>query len=267
MKILKLILLSCLAFSMGPVLWAIPSGFNIQGRLTNASGVNKDGAFQIKFSIFSVAEGGITVWEKVMSSVTVRNGNFQVILQGEGDVGGQLEDAVKNLDTAYVEITIGTESSLVPRQPLLRSPFGPPTVNLVGAVMFFAGAICPDGWRLANGDVLDNSEMYKPLSDYLGVTYGAAGKLPDMTDGSFVRSSGGDAAALGSKQADALKTHTHTTGLVYRNLSGNSGGTNFTIPSPAGNYNYYYPESSGPSTGDFTETRPRNYAMTPCIKY
>lgn len=267
MKTRNIIFLLVLSLFVGGDLWAIPAGFNIQGRLTDANGVNKDGTFQIKFSVFAVAEGGAAVWEKAMPTVMVKNGNFQIILQGEGDIGGQLEDAVKNLITAYVEIKVGTEPPLVPRQPLLRSPFGPPTVNLVGAVMFFAGAICPEGWRLANGDVLDNSEMYKPLSDYLGVTYGAAGKLPDMTDGSFVRSSGGDAAALGLKQADALKTHTHTTGLVYRNLSGNSGGTNFTIPSPAGNYSYYYPASGGPSTGDSTETRPRNYAMTPCIKY
>ena len=62
-------------------------------------------------------------WEKNFNSVVVKNGNFQVILQGQGDNSVQLETALKDLEAAYVEIKVGTEAPLVPRQPLLRSPF------------------------------------------------------------------------------------------------------------------------------------------------
>lgn len=266
MKILKLILLSCLAFSMGPVLWAIPSGFNIQGRLTDANGVNKDGTFQIKFSVFAVAEGGASVWEKAMPAVMVKNGNFQVILQGEGNIGGQLEDAVKNLITAYVEIKVGTEPPLVPRQPLLRSPFGPPTVNLVGAVMFFAGAICPDGWLLANGATLTRTPPHENLFDHLGTAYDPAHvnvMLPNMLDGAFIRSPGGNAAAIGVKQADSVAYHTHADGYFYTyEANGVSKGSNGYHRGVASER-----QTPGMTPAGGVETRPLNYAMTPCVKY
>ncbi len=108
---------------------AIPAGFNIQGRLTNANGINENGDFSIKFSIFPAASGGTPVWETKsdMPPVQVQNGNFQVVLRGEGiGIGGtrvQLEDVVKDLADAYVEIKVGSDPALAPRQLLLRSPF------------------------------------------------------------------------------------------------------------------------------------------------
>ncbi|MBI4801538.1 MAG: hypothetical protein HY796_03340 [Elusimicrobia bacterium] len=100
----------------------------VQGRLTDANGINKDGTFQIKFSVFKVETGGSPVWEKNMPSVPIKNGNFQVILQGLGDNSVQIENAVRDLEAAYVEIKVGAEAPLVPRQLLLRSPFSSPAV-------------------------------------------------------------------------------------------------------------------------------------------
>ena len=122
MRKIFLIALLVLSGGMSIQLWAIPSGFNVQGRLTDANGVNKDGNFSIKFSVFANDIGGTPVWEKNMASVVVKNGNFQAILQGEGENSVQLESAVKDLEAAYVEMKIGAEPPMVPRQPLLRSP-------------------------------------------------------------------------------------------------------------------------------------------------
>lgn len=324
MKTRNLIFLLVLALLVGGDLWAIPAGFNIQGRLTDANGVNKDGTFQMKFSVFAVAEGGAAVWEKAMPTVMVKNGNFQVILQGEGDIGGQLEDAVKNLITAYVEIKVGTEPPLVPRQPLLRSPFSSPAVvsgkvdvliqsdnqssgaglitmrtgntervtvlnngnvgvgtsapakklsvagdmevsgalsagNLVGAVMFFAGTSCPSGWLLLNGSTVTTAE-YPVLFERIEYLYGGSGGnfvIPNMTDGAFIRGTGGKALPLGAKQEDAFKSHTHT----LPRYSGMGYSSNI---SALGN-SLSWPIESHPAGKD--ETRPLNYAMTPCIKY
>lgn len=269
MKTRKLISTFGLVFFLGTALWAIPPGFNIQGRLTDMSGVNRDGAFQIKFSVFSVAEGGIAVWEKTMSSVMVKNGNFQVILQGEGDVGGQLEDAVKNLDTAYVEIKIGTEPPLVPRQPLLRSPFSVP--GFVGAVMYFARLDCPNGWVPADGRAIPRSGDYKDLFLALGTTFGQGNgtttfNLPDLR-GMFVRGwdSGGGAArnldagrTFGSYQEDEFKSHGHSY-LNPLDLNG-SGGSD----GPGHHHNASYIET-GSKGGN--ETRPKNLALMPCVRY
>ena len=108
--------------------WAIPAGFNVQGRLTDANGVNKDGTFSIKFSVFETNSGGSPKWEKTMTSVVVKNGNFQVVLAGADDNSNQLEEKVKDLGEAYVELKVGNDPPLVPRQMLLRSPFSVPAV-------------------------------------------------------------------------------------------------------------------------------------------
>lgn len=61
-----------------------------------------------------------------MPGVSVKNGNFQILLQGADDNDAQIETAVEDLDYAYVEIKVGAEPPMVPRQPLLRSPFVSP---------------------------------------------------------------------------------------------------------------------------------------------
>lgn len=133
--------------------------------------------------------------------------------------------------------------------------------NLVGAVMFFAGPTCPAGWRLANGDNLPTAGLYAALFNYLKYTYGQVGGnfvLPNMVDGSFIRGTGGNATALGIKQADAFKAHSH---LYYRrpnNAVRDSGSRGVTSE--------YADWSNTGETGG-VETRPLNYAMTPCIKY
>ncbi|HBB67200.1 MAG TPA: hypothetical protein DCZ93_07855 [Elusimicrobia bacterium] len=328
MKNLKLVAWVAVLLFTKTFLWAIPAGFNIQGRLTDANGVNKDGTFQIKFSVYSADMGGSPVWEKNLTAVTVKNGNFQVILQGQGDNSAQLETAVKDLEAAYVEIKVGSEAPLVPRQPLLRSPFssadrvsgktdvliqsdsqslgsgliamktgntdrltilnngnvgvGTSTPakklsvagdmevsgaisagNLVGAVMFFAGAACPAGWLRLDGSA-------RPVSDYpglfaqIGYLYGGSGNnflLPNMSDGSFIRAAGGNAAPVGAKQADAIISHTHTTPSLgyYRDYGPGRYGLNDYAP---GNV----PTNSQNPPGA-AETRPLNYSMTPCIKF
>jgi len=328
MKDLKCALFFGIMLFAGAYAWAIPAGFNIQGRLADANGINKDGTFQIKFSVYSGDIGGTPVWEKSFNSVVVKNGNFQVILQGQGDNSAQLETAVKDLEAAYVEIKVGTEAPLVPRQPLLRSPFassdkivskadvlvqsdsqssgsglitlrtgsadrltilnngnvgvgnnapdkklvvsGDAAItgnlsagNLVGAVMFFAGAACPAGWLQLNGAALQASE-YPGLFAQIGYLYGGSGAsflLPNMTDGSFIRATGGNAAPVGAKQADAIISHTHTTPSLgyYRDYGPGRYGLNDYAP---GNV----PTNSQNPPGA-AETRPLNYSMTPCIKF
>lgn len=131
MKTLNCMLALGILFLSGIDLWAIPAGFNIQGRLTDANGINKSDTFSIKFSVFATASGGSPVWEQTQS-VLVQNGNFQIVLRGEGQGPGgttvQLEEEVKTLADAHVEIKVGAEQPLAPRQQLLRSPFSSASV-------------------------------------------------------------------------------------------------------------------------------------------
>ena len=267
MKTLNCVLVWGLLFLAGTNLWAIPPGFNIQGRLTDANGINKDATFSIKFSIFATATGGSPVWEQTQS-VLVQNGNFQVILQGQDDISVQsvqLESAVKDLEVAYVEIKVGGEPPLVPRQPLLRSPFVS-VDKFIGAVMFFAGTTCPPGWILANGANLPTSGIYADLFNYLQYSYGQVGAnfaLPNLVDGSFIRGTGGNSAALGVKQTDSIGNHTHTDGyFINYNDPGVAKGSNGYTRGVASTQ-----QTSGMTPAGGPETRPLNYAMTPCVKY
>lgn len=274
MKTLNCVLVWSLLFFAVADLWAIPPGFNIQGRLTDTNGINKEGTFQIKFSVFTVDNA--LAWEKNMPAVLVQNGNFQVVLRGEGlDFAGaavQLENAVKNLEEAYLEIKVGSDPPLVPRQPLLRSPFSSAD-KFIGAVMFFAGPTCPDGWLLANGAILPvpgvDAAKQADLLNYLGTVYDPAHvnvKLPNLVDGAFIRGTGGNAGALGTKQMDAFQGHRHSyypsiaqgTWSDQRGIIGAGTGGNVGDPSR---------DSSGIDPRTALETRPLNYAMTPCVKY
>ncbi len=328
MKIWKYGIAALFVMSSAVPLMAIPAGFNIQGRLTDANGINKDGTFQIKFAVYTADVGGTLVWDKNMPSVTVKNGNFQIILQGQGDTGGQLEAAVKDLEAAYVEIKVGADPALVPRQPLLRSPFsasdrvsgavdvliqsdsqasgsgliamrtgntdrvtilnngnvgigtnspaeklsvaGNVSIagaisadNLVGAVMFFAGLSCPAGWLPLDGSTLSVSGVYNPLFNRIAYLYGGSDLsfvLPNMTDGPFIRASGGNALAVGKKQPDAFKSHTHTIPRRY--------GTNYGNDTSAMGSSIWAPIATIATNPEgSSETRPINYAMTACIKY
>lgn len=140
----------------------------------------------------------------------------------------------------------------------------------VGSIVYFAANTAPVGWFACNGASL-NRTIYPDLFNAIGYTFGGAGdtfNLPDLR-GEFLR--GWDAGrgidagrVFGSAQADIIKSHTHA----------------FPVDLPlayGGNY-YGYTQrgdlAPGPGVNEVsaqagagTETRPRNVALLPCIKY
>lgn len=129
-------LLSTLAASLAVVAlfatgWvaAVPPGFNVQGRLTDAAGVNRNGSHSLKFTIFDASSGGVPLWTNTLPSVSIRNGQFQVVV---GDVGGQrpMSDVFGGGDSRFLEIQVLSgpgitvaEPPMVPRQQLVSVPF------------------------------------------------------------------------------------------------------------------------------------------------
>lgn len=137
--------------------------------------------------------------------------------------------------------------------------------NFVGAVMFFAGGACPGGWLVADGSTKPVAGIYSALFNQIGNTYGGNEVffgLPMMLDGSFIRGVGGKSDWPGVKQGDAIAYHTHTDGYFVRYETGTGKGSN----------GYARGVESARQTPDMSpaggpETRPLNYAMTPCVKY
>lgn len=117
----------------------------------------------------------------------------------------------------------------------------------------------PAGFMLADGRSIKKSE-YTELFDVIGYTYGGSGQnfnLPNFADGKFMRSIGGNAAALGQVQQDEIKSHTHGVGQQPGIGQSNNGGSGPF----AGSNNHI---QSGATGGN--ETRPYNMAVVVIIK-
>lgn len=136
-----------------------------------------------------------------------------------------------------------------------------------GTVRFSASDIVPFGSLLANGSLV-NRGVYARLFSIIGITYGAGDgtttfKLPDLR-GEFIRGldlgRGVDTGRLlGSSQADDFKAHTHSVNFKSDNTAGTVSVESNSGLGTAGT-------AATTSTGG-TETRPRNIALTPLIRY
>jgi microcystin-dependent protein len=142
----------------------------------------------------------------------------------------------------------------------------------IGTVMYFAASSAPVGWFECDGRNLD-TQSFPDLFAAIRYTYGGSGvnfRLPDLR-GEFLR--GWDRSSVvgargvdpgrvfGSSQGDEFRSHSHQ--------SPTWNGSPGTYEVPSGTlYGYDYGVQSAPTaaTGG-TETRPRNVALLPCIKY
>ena len=135
-----------------------------------------------------------------------------------------------------------------------------------GAVMPFAMNSVPSGWLGADGTAVSRSTyaaLFAEISTLYGVGDGSTTfNLPDLR-GYFVRGSGTNvdgtvSGTFAAKQADELKSHTHTM-YIQGTFTGSS--TNVARFSDIGTGS-----STTQATGG-TETRPKNIAMLYCIKH
>ena len=140
----------------------------------------------------------------------------------------------------------------------------------VGTTVFFTAQTPPAGWLVCDGSEVSR-ETYADLFSVIGTTYGEGDgvttfNLPDLR-GMFVRGwdagRGVDAGRVfGSEQEDAFKSHNHPLILA----------DDYTGSIPSSWYLELFSHKGTISTsyigevGD-TETRPKNIALLPCIKY
>lgn len=86
-------------------------------------------------------------------------------------------------------------------------PDGLPTGSYL---LYSSNTNTPDGFLRCDGSALDKT-TYAALFAVIGYTYGRSGDkflLPNFSDGKFMRSIGGNAAALGTVQQDAIRNIT-----------------------------------------------------------
>ncbi|WP_343561757.1 phage tail protein [Kiloniella sp. b19] len=140
----------------------------------------------------------------------------------------------------------------------------------VGSLSWHAGQTAPEGWLACEGQAVSRTD-YAGLFAVIGTVYGSGDgsttfNLPDLR-GEFVRGwdngRGVDAGrAFGSAQADELKEHDHRIGLERINASQAQPGSGIGV----GADNERGTEVLTTLTGG-SETRPRNVALLPIIRF
>ena len=136
--------------------------------------------------------------------------------------------------------------------------------------------VIPAGFLIADGRSLKKSE-YSELFDVIGYTYGGSGdnfNLPNFADGKFMRGIGGNAAALGVAQDDAIRNITGTlppydagampSGGEYGVFKQHSGGGPVVIGAQQTRWYYTFDASRVVPTAN--ENRPLNMSVVVIIK-
>jgi hypothetical protein len=102
----------------------VPALINYQGQLVDGSGTPlPDGNYELTFRIYSADPGGSLLWgPQVANSVALVGGRFNVIL-GPTDAGGQVLSTAFSNAVTYLEIQVGANSPISPRQQILSSPY------------------------------------------------------------------------------------------------------------------------------------------------
>ncbi len=139
-----------------------------------------------------------------------------------------------------------------------------------GSVFYFARSTAPDGYLTCNGASLSTT-TYASLFSIIQYTYGGSGasfNLPDLR-GEFIRGwddgRGVDTGrTFGSAQTDDFKSHNHS--LLASSATDGGSGSGWRWESISNTRNSTVNGTNIGSTGG-TETRPRNIALLPCIKY
>ena len=152
-------------------------------------------------------------------------------------------------------------------------------------VLYSSNSNIPNGFLRCDGSALDKT-TYAALFAVIGYTYGRSGDkflLPNFSDGKFMRSIGGNAAALGTAQEDAIRNITgkfqtsaeelySETNPNTKNHRGwgafqryNAQGSRPTITTVGKNLAYDFDASRVVPTAN--ENRPLNMAVVVLIKY
>lgn len=195
----------------------VPPSLNIQGRLTDEKGVNRDGNFAMVFTLYDQPAGGTEKWRRSYLGVQVRNGNFQISLgspDGKDDTNRDLS-AIFDGSNRWLGITVVGEPELIPRQQLVTVPhafvadrLATPTVP-IGTILDWyrptATTPVPDGFKICDGSLITD-----PASPFNGQN---APNLIDRftygVDSSRIGQSGGQIDA-NNPSVNLAHDHTYT---------------------------------------------------------
>src|SRR5688572_25217833 len=119
---------TCLAAVLSILAWSsfaiaqIP--LTVQGSLKSSAGVPLNGSHDMSFSIFNALTGGSALWTEAHSAgdaVVVTNGVYATQLGTITPLPASMFTG--NVGNLYLEVTVGTDSPMVPRQKLQATAY------------------------------------------------------------------------------------------------------------------------------------------------
>jgi len=226
----------------------------------------------IEEKIVTLSKSGITAWnttlEYPIDAVTVFNGKlYRAKTQNTGKKPSENQDEWEAIagekwsEKTFQKLTDAIDAYNKQESDERYAQKSDVTDGLkIGSYLLWSSqSVTPAGFLVCDGRSLKKSE-YAELFTVIGYTYGGSGdnfNLPNFADGKFMRSIGGNAAALGQVQQDEIKSHTHGVGQQPGIGQSNNGGSGPF----AGSNNHI---QSGATGGN--ETRPYNMAVVVLIK-
>jgi hypothetical protein len=146
--ILGLLLVSRSAFAGN-----VPAQMNYQGQLVTAYGTNlPDGNYTLTFRIYDSPSGGNKLWGDHTTSVPIVGGRFNVALSTD-NIDRSLTTVLSGQAAAYLEIQVGNNSPITPRQQLLSAPYTLYAGNADTLGGFGWGALFTDTGSPTNGHI------------------------------------------------------------------------------------------------------------------
>jgi microcystin-dependent protein len=180
---------------------SVPALMNFQGQVLAANGSPlATGDYDLTFQIFDAAEGGTLIWgPQVLDGggsaghgpkIPVVQGYFNVMLGPVDTTNRPLSGAFLGA-TRFLEVKVGTNNPISPRQQILSTPYALNAANGVptGTIMPYAGGsnTVPAGWLLCDGSNRNASNTtFSALFAVIGKTYGVGDgtglgfQLPDL---------------------------------------------------------------------------------------
>ncbi|MGP8214288.1 MAG: tail fiber protein [Bacteroidia bacterium] len=290
----KTIILLALAITSGIAAFAqtFPYGINYQAVARDANGnAESNASVPLRFTIYQTSPSGTVVYQETQSSITTNSmGQFNAVI-GAGqpvnpfttasfsqinwtNANYYLKVEIQTGITTFVQIGATTQFQSVPYALAAPDPTPP------GAILAYGGVSAPQGYLICHGQAVSRTGIYANLFAAIGTAYGNGDgsttfNVPDFR-GMFLRGAdstaindpdaasrtavngGNSGAKVGSYEADAFKSHSHTMAMSVIN-SGSSAGYNYV--NPLGNNTM----NSGSTGGN--ETRPKNVYVNYIIRY